>query len=151
MWKRCAGPTPLRVTTHRGFDFFFGEPDGGAPTDPQREFRTQGLGSGVIVRQSGSTYYVITNDHVVGNADRITITLDNGDEYDAEIVGKDARKDLAMISFESDASIPVARLGGLQRAPGGRLGSGHRQSLRVSVHRHRRDRQRRRKTGRSRR
>jgi S1-C subfamily serine protease len=93
------------------FDFFFGEPDGGAPTDPQREFRTQGLGSGVIVRQSGSTYYVITNDHVVGNADRITITLDNGDEYDAEIVGKDARKDLAMISFESDASIPVARLG----------------------------------------
>jgi Do/DeqQ family serine protease len=93
------------------FDFFFGEPDSDAPNDPQREFRTQGLGSGVIVRRTDSTYYVVTNDHVVGNADRITITLDNGEEHEGEIVGKDARKDLAMISFESDVDLPVANLG----------------------------------------
>ena len=93
------------------FDFFFGEPDSDSPDGDGREFRTQGLGSGVIVRRDGDRFYVLTNDHVVGNADEITITLDNGDEYSADLVGQDARKDLAMVSFESDQDIPVAVLG----------------------------------------
>lgn len=93
------------------FDFFFGEPDSDDDGEPRREFRTQGLGSGVIVRRDGNTYYVLTNDHVVGNADAITVTLDDGEEYDAEIVGQDARKDLAMISFESRTDLTVATLG----------------------------------------
>lgn len=92
------------------FDFFFGEPDS-TPRDRDRQFRTQGLGSGVIVRRDGNLFYVLTNDHVVGNADQITVTLDDGEEYSADIVGKDARKDLALLSFESDADIPVAALG----------------------------------------
>lgn len=90
------------------FDFFFGEPDG---EDGGREFRTQGLGSGVVVRRDGSRYYVLSNDHVVGNADAITVTLDDGTEYSATIVGKDERKDLALVSFESDVDIPVAVFG----------------------------------------
>ncbi len=89
------------------FDFFFGEPN----NEDDRQFRTQGLGSGVIVRREGNTYYVLTNDHVVGDADRINILLDDSREFDAELVGKDARKDLAMVSFESRDDIPVARLG----------------------------------------
>ena len=71
------------------FDFFFGEPDSEQPDRDGREFRSQGLGSGVIVRRDGDRYYVITNDHVIGNADDITITLDDGSDYSAEIVGKD--------------------------------------------------------------
>lgn len=93
------------------FDFFFGEPDTDEEEGNPREFRTQGLGSGVVVRRDGDRYFVLTNDHVIGNADAIVVTLDDGTEFDAEIVGKDARKDLAMISFESKLEIPVARLG----------------------------------------
>ncbi len=92
------------------FDFFFNEPDSNRP-ERDRQFRTQGLGSGVIVRQDRDIYYVLTNDHVVGNADQITITLDDGEEFEASIVGKDARKDLALLSFESSDPIPVAALG----------------------------------------
>ncbi len=88
------------------FDFFFGEPD-----EDDGQFRTQGLGSGVIVRRDGNTYYVLTNDHVVGDADKINILLDDSREFDGRLVGKDARKDLAMVSFESRDDIPVARLG----------------------------------------
>lgn len=92
------------------FDFFFGEPDGD-DGDGGREFRTQGLGSGVIVRRDGSTHYVLTNAHVIGDADEITVTLDDGEEFSAELVGQDTRKDLALISFPSDDDLPVAALG----------------------------------------
>lgn len=92
------------------FDFFFGEPDGEEePRD--REFRTQGLGSGVIVRRDGDTYYVLSNAHVIGQADSIIVTLDDGREYDAELVGSDERKDLALVSLETDDNLEVATLG----------------------------------------
>jgi Do/DeqQ family serine protease len=92
------------------FDFFFGEPDQESP-DGNREFRTQGLGSGVIVRRDGETHYVLTNDHVVGNATEITITLDDQREFAGRMVGSDRRKDLALLAFDSDEDIPVAVLG----------------------------------------
>ncbi|MFP4330463.1 MAG: Do family serine endopeptidase [Alkalispirochaetaceae bacterium] len=92
------------------FDFFFGEPDGDeAPRD--REFRTQGLGSGVVVRREGDTYYVLTNAHVVGQADSIVITLDDGREYDGELVGSDERKDLALVELETNDELEVATFG----------------------------------------
>ncbi len=93
------------------FDFFFGEPDSEENGEGEREFRTQGLGSGVIVRRRGDLYYVLTNDHVIGNANAITVTLDDGTQHDAEIVGKDARKDLAMISFSAPQELTVATFG----------------------------------------
>lgn len=101
---------PSRGDDTPWFDFFFGEPDGDNG-DESRRFRTQGLGSGVVVRRVDDIYYVLTNDHVVGNADAITITTDDGEEYSAEIVGKDSRKDLALISFVTSDEIPVAPLG----------------------------------------
>ena len=92
------------------FDFFFGEPDEDEP-DREREFRTQGLGSGVIVRSDGDTYYVLTNAHVIGDADSIVVTLDDGREFEAELVGNDDRKDLALVAVETEEALRVATLG----------------------------------------
>ncbi|GHU46987.1 hypothetical protein FACS1894200_01640 [Spirochaetia bacterium] len=96
------------------WDFFFGprdrSPDGqGRP--PER--RAQGLGSGIIVQQSGAdTYFVLTNNHVVGDATEITITAFNGKEYPGTIVGKGGeRTDLAIISFKSSEPQTPASLG----------------------------------------
>jgi Do/DeqQ family serine protease len=91
------------------FDFFFGRPDDEEPDGG--EFERGGIGSGVVVTKTGNEYYVLTNDHVVGEADTITVVLDDGTEFTAELVGRDARKDLAMVSFRSQLEIPVARLG----------------------------------------
>ncbi|GHV83329.1 serine protease [Spirochaetia bacterium] len=95
------------------FEFFFGPQNG---EGNEREFRSQGLGSGIIVRQVRNTYYVLTNNHVVtdnGNkpVDEIKVALFDGKEYDAEIVGRDARRDLAMVKFEAAAKYTLAVLG----------------------------------------
>jgi serine protease Do len=90
------------------WDFFFGP---GQQDQQQREFRRQGLGSGVIVKQDGETVYVITNHHVVGEADEINVRLADDREFDAKIVGSDPRTDLALLEFSTDQDVPVARLG----------------------------------------
>jgi Do/DeqQ family serine protease len=87
----------------------FGQPDEKEPNP--REFESEGLGSGVVISRDGNRYYVLTNDHVVGEADDITIVLDDQTQFEAELVGRDPRKDLAMVSFTSRRNIPVARLG----------------------------------------
>ncbi len=95
------------------FDFFFGEPEDDVPDeapDPP-DMRPPGLGSGVIVRSDGDTYYILTNDHVVGNASEINITLNDLSEYTGEIVGTDSRRDLALVKFETNDDLPVAPLG----------------------------------------
>ena len=89
------------------FDFFFGRPD----EQGEREFRRRGLGSGVIVRRDASTYYVLTNAHVVGEADTITIILDGGSDFNGALIGRDLRKDIALLSFRATENIPVAALG----------------------------------------
>lgn len=95
------------------WDFLFPDREGQEnPEGQEREFRNQGLGSGVLVRNEGNKYYVLTNDHVVGEADEIKAVLHDGREYTAALVGKDPRKDLAMVVFETrDKNIPIARLG----------------------------------------
>ncbi len=77
-----------------------------------QEFRQEGLGSGVIVRKTGDTVYVLTNNHVVGNASEINVVLYDKRQYRAKLVGKDPRLDLALVSFTtSEANIPIATLG----------------------------------------
>ncbi len=96
-------------TTPPLFDFFFGNPDKG---NNQQQFRTEGLGSGVVVRHTGETYYVLTNAHVAGQASAIEVTLNDGRKFKGTLVGADTRMDLAVISFQSSAKdIPVAQLG----------------------------------------
>jgi Do/DeqQ family serine protease len=94
------------------WEFFFGprerSPDG---QGQDREFRSQGLGSGIIVRHKDGTYYAITNNHVVDNTTEIRVATKDGKEYPAELVGKDERKDLAMISFKTNDNYPLAVLG----------------------------------------
>ncbi len=95
------------------FDFFFR-----FPNSPEREeepevqeYRQQGLGSGVLVERRGHTVYVLTNNHVVQDADEIEVNLNDGRSYTAELVGGDPLRDLALVSFESKEDIPLARLG----------------------------------------
>jgi len=91
------------------FEFFFG-PRNQRQVQP-REFRQQGLGSGVVVRRNGDKVYVLTNNHVAGDAEQISIKLQDGRSYKAKLVGKDENKDLALVVFETKENIPVAELG----------------------------------------
>ncbi len=94
------------------FDFFFGERrEQNSKDQEEREYRRPGLGSGVIVRQNGNRLYVLTNNHVVSSAEEITIKLIDGREFEASLVGRDEKKDLALVMFETTERIPVAIMG----------------------------------------
>jgi Do/DeqQ family serine protease len=91
--------------------FFFGMPNQGDDNQKQ-QYEQKGLGSGVIVRRTGNVIYVLTNNHVAGDATKISVKLNDGKEFDGKLVGSDSRMDIALVSFESgDKSIPVAKLG----------------------------------------
>jgi Do/DeqQ family serine protease len=92
------------------FEFFFGPRDD-SQTPKEREFKAQGLGSGVIVRRTGNKVYVLTNNHVAGDAEEISVRLQDGRQYKAKLVGKDPNKDLALVEFETGENVPVAELG----------------------------------------
>lgn len=95
--------------------FFFGEPDeddGGKKDKKGKEYEASALGSGVIVKRDGKKVYVLTNNHVAGQATRISVKLNDEREFEGQLVGRDERMDIALVSFESDdKSIPVAPLG----------------------------------------
>ena len=65
-------------------------------------------GSGVVISKDG---YILTNRHVIDQADSVTVTFTNGDEYTARVVGADARDDLALIKIEPKQPLTVAPLG----------------------------------------
>jgi len=92
------------------WEFFFGPRDR-EQNDREREYRSQGLGSGIIVRQKDGVYYALTNNHVVDEANEITVAVKSGKEYPAQLVGKDERKDLALVSFKTSDYYPLASLG----------------------------------------
>jgi S1-C subfamily serine protease len=75
---------------------------------PRREFRQRSLGSGFIISRDG---YIITNNHVISEADKITIKLSDRREFIGTIVGKDPKTDLAIIKIPPQADLPVADLG----------------------------------------
>jgi Do/DeqQ family serine protease len=94
------------------WEFFFGPREGGPDSrNQEREFRAQGMGSGILVRHKDGIYYILTNFHVIEGASEILVVSVEGKEYSAELVGKDERKDLAMISVKTGDSLPVAVLG----------------------------------------
>lgn len=96
-------PEPFR-------DFFRRMPRGeGGPGRP-----SQASGSGVIIRESGNSVYVLTNNHVVDGQDRYKVIMHNRTEIGAELVGTDSRSDLAVLKFQVKRPLPsgsVARLG----------------------------------------
>jgi serine protease Do len=66
------------------------------------------LGSGFIIDPSG---LVVTNHHVIDNADQITVTLQDGTNFKAEIVGQDTKTDLALLRIKSDKPLPSVKFG----------------------------------------
>ncbi len=82
---------------------FFSDPS--EESQAPRYFRSQGLGSGVIITSDGDTRYVLTNAHVIGTSpEKISIELYSGEMVDAVLVGIDERKDLALVQFTSEDS-----------------------------------------------
>nr|WP_294914391.1 Do family serine endopeptidase [uncultured Neokomagataea sp.] len=77
-----------------------------APNRPPR--RVQGLGSGFIIDPSG---IIVTNNHVVEGADQVVVTLHDGTEMPAKIVGRDSQEDLAVLSVKPDHPLPTVPLG----------------------------------------
>jgi serine protease Do len=99
----AASRTPLgRFTTRT--------PRSDDPQDPPRDIDTprQGSGSGFIIDRAG---YILTNNHVIEGADRITVTLADGRAFRAEIVGVDPAIDVALVRIPESASLPEAPLG----------------------------------------
>ena len=69
--------------------------------------KIKGLGSGFIISPDG---YIVTNDHVAGNATQITVTMTNGKQYPAKVVGTDAASDICLIKIDAD-NLPYETLG----------------------------------------
>ena len=90
---RQALPPGLRRQLPPGFEDFFG---GGGSLVPQPRQR-EGMGSGVIVRPDG---YILTNNHVVENADELTVELSDGRIVTGEVVGTDPETDLAVLKVD---------------------------------------------------
>jgi len=83
------------------------------PEDLPRERRTESLGSGVVV--DARRGYIVTNHHVIAYADSITVTLRNGRQVDAELIGSDPESDVAVIR------IPAGNLTALTLADSDKL------------------------------
>jgi serine protease Do len=83
------------------------------PAPPQgRGFTQRGSGSGFVIRGDG---VVVTNHHVVENAKEITVTLSDGRELQAKVMGRDPKTDLAVLKIDPAGTLPVARLGDSDR------------------------------------
>ena len=79
-----------------------------SPFDPEEELVQSAVGSGVIFRSDG---YIVTNYHVIEGAEEIIITLSQGEEYTAEIIGLDPGTDLAVLRIQAGNDLPVAVFG----------------------------------------
>ena len=106
--SRRVGPAVVNINTEQlvrsgrgGLDELYGR-----RRAPQQQYRRPSLGSGFIVDPQG---YILTNNHVVGKADRISVKLDDGRVLDAKVVGTDPQTDLAVIKVQAP-NLPYLRL-----------------------------------------
>jgi serine protease Do len=98
------------------FRHFFGNPFGNRDPNrdpfgeggPGREFKQRSLGSGFIVDRDG---FIVTNNHVVENADQIKVRLSDDREFDAKIIGRDNKTDLALIQIEGAKDLSPLKMG----------------------------------------
>ncbi len=73
-----------------------------------QQYIDSGAGSGVIIDTKG---YIVTNHHVIDGASRITVTLRNGESYEAELLGSDAEIDIALLEISTDSPLTAATFG----------------------------------------
>jgi len=91
------------------FRQFFGDQGAPAPkSPPQQAQRAEALGSGFIVNADGT---IVTNNHVIDGATSIKVTLDDGTELPAKLVGRDAKNDLAVLKIKADKPLPTVKWG----------------------------------------
>lgn len=83
------------------WDFFYGE------NSRQQPSKMTGWGSGVIISPDG---YIITNNHVIENAEEVAVTLNDNREFKAKVIGRDPNSDIALIKIPGD-NFPVIRYG----------------------------------------
>ena len=81
-------------------------PDGG--NQPQQQQKFMALGSGVVI--DAAKGYVVTNNHVVDNANSIKVQLSDGRKFDAKVVGKDPRSDIALIQIQDPKNLTAIKL-----------------------------------------
>ncbi len=94
---------------HPFFERFFGPEFQQPDSQPQPRKRQQyGAGSGFIISAEG---HILTNNHVVENAEKITVTLSDNQEVDAELVGTDPQSDVALIKINVADPLPTIPLG----------------------------------------
>ncbi len=105
----------VRETVYRDpFREFFGDDPFFGPFfrdrfgDRTRRQEVRGLGSGFIISPDG---YILTNDHVAGNAEEITVTLSDGRQFQAELIGSDLVSDIALLKIDTEEELPYALLG----------------------------------------
>ncbi len=141
------GPAVVNIATDRSadrvkpgggpetprFDLFPGQPDGPfrdfmerffgrnapgfrfpGPLDP--EHRVSAVGSGFIIDSDG---YVVTNNHVVDGARRVRVRLNDGETFEAKLVGGDARTDLALLKIDAGRPLPFVEFGDSDRIRAG--------------------------------
>ena len=102
------------------FRHFFGNPHGGKrnPFDEffgpfkgdgqQRDFKQRSLGSGFLIDDNG---FIVTNNHVIDDADQIKVIMADDKEFDAELVGRDPKTDLALIRIQGAKNLSHLELG----------------------------------------
>ncbi|TPW31947.1 DegQ family serine endoprotease [Pararhizobium mangrovi] len=108
------GMTPFEPGSpmDRFFRQFFGEngpngPNGRSGPMPQMPHgREEALGSGFIIDQNGT---IVTNNHVVKNASSVEVTLDDGSQYKAKVLGTDEKTDLAVLKIDASKQLPTVQ------------------------------------------
>ena len=76
--------------------------------NPSRDFEQRGVGSGFVMNREG---YILTNNHVVEDADQIKVKLSNGKEYEGKVIGRDPKTDLALLKIEGASDLHPLKLG----------------------------------------
>ncbi len=112
------GPQMPQLPPGSPFEDFFKEFfDRNVPNGGPRKRKATSLGSGFIIdTRSNGDSYVVTNNHVIQDADEITVILQDNSRLDATLVGRDAKTDLAVLKVTTDRNLPSVRFGDSDKA-----------------------------------
>ena len=104
--KKTAEETPSPFGGNDPFNDFWQRFFGGRP--PRGPQRQRGLGSGFIIDRDGT---ILTNYHVVDGAEKVVVTLSDGNSFDAKVLGRDQKTDIAIVKIDAGHDLPAATMG----------------------------------------